>query len=89
MANEFIRRMLLNQRKRVVGSIMNHAESAFWEKLTPQERTAFRQIVLQSVGAYHDTCLDMVKSSVDDGSLIVNEEAMRMIEDIHRTVSRV
>jgi hypothetical protein len=89
MANEFIRRMLLNQRKRVVGSIMNHAEGSFWDKLSPQERAAFRQVVLQSVGVYHDTCLDMVKSSVDDGSTIVNEEAMRMIEDIHSKVSRV
>ena len=50
------------------------------------EAEAFRDKVLASIGAYHDTCLDMLKASVDDGA-VVNAEALELLRDIHGKVN--
>lgn len=85
--NQFVRNLLGEQRKRLVGSIMTYAEGDFYESLSRQQQKDFRDKVLQSVGVYHDTVLDILKSSVDDGFL-VNEEALRMIAQIHAAMNR-
>lgn len=85
MASDFVRNLLIEQRKRVVGSIMNHAERNVFPHLPPADQRAFREKVISSIGAYHDTCLDVLKASVDDGYL-VNEEALLLLRDIHSRV---
>jgi len=87
MANEFIKNLLTEQRKRLVGSIMSHAEANLYPQMTRPQQEAFREKVLSSVGAYHDTVLDILKSSVDDGT-IVNEEALRLLALIHSAVTK-
>lgn len=70
------------QRERVIASVMGHAErSAWWDKMTPAERKAFRDKVLSSVGAYHDVVLDLLRS-VDDQS-IGNPEVVRLLDLVH------
>ena len=86
--NQFVRNLLAEQRKRLVGSIMRYAEEDFYAGLSREQQVAFRDKVLTSVGAYHDTVLDILKSSVDDGTYMVNEEALRMIAQIHAAVNR-
>jgi hypothetical protein len=87
MASDFVRNLLIEQRKRLVGSIMLHAEKNLYGSMSTAQQRAFREKVLSSVGAYHDTCLDILKASVDDGS-IVNAEALTLLTEIHRVVNR-
>ena len=68
---------------------MTHAERAIYPKLTATERTAFRDKVLQSVGAYHDTLLDLLTASVDDGTLKVNEHALAAIDRMNRLAATI
>lgn len=89
MASDFVRTLLVEQRKRMVGGIMSHAEnSSWWAKLTKQEQLAFREKVLASTGAYHDVVLDCLKAAVGDGA-IVNEEAIRLIQNLHDRTARI
>lgn len=88
MASDFVRNLLIEQRKRVVGSIMTHAEKNVFPSLNAAQQRALRDKILASVGAYHDTCLDILKASVNDGT-IVNADALDMITEIHREVKRM
>lgn len=86
--NEFVRAMLQEQRRRLVGSIMEYAETNVFPHLEDYEQRAFRKKVMQSVGIYHDTVLDMVKASVNDG-FVLNEAALEAIERMHSDVRAV
>jgi hypothetical protein len=87
MASEFVRNLLVEQRKRVVSSVMTHLEKNVFPKMSETEQRATRDKVLSSIGVYHDTCLDILKASVNDGS-VVNEEALALITEIHQRVTR-
>jgi hypothetical protein len=74
------------QRARLVGSVLGHAEREVYPQLTPQQRKAFRDKVLACVGVYHDFVLDCLRAA-NKGS-VVNEEAMRLLGDIHRQLTK-
>lgn len=82
---QFVRNLLIEQRKRAVGSLMGHIETAVYPRLTVGEQKVLREKVLTTLSAYHDVCLDILKSSVADGT-VVNEEALQMLSDIHSQV---
>lgn len=84
-SNEFIRNLLIEQRKRLVSSLMEYSERNVYPKLNERERKDLREKVLASVGVYHDTCLDILKASINDGS-IVNEMAIEAISNMHKDV---
>lgn len=86
--NLFLKNMLTESRKRVVGSLMSYMEQNVYPNLTPQEQTELRAKVLTSVGAYHDCCLDMLKASVNDGS-ISNEYLLEAIYDLHDEIKNL
>jgi hypothetical protein len=67
-SNEFVRNLLIEQRKRLTGTLMKYLEAQVYPTLNPRQRTELRDKVLAAIGAYHDTCLDILKASVDDGS---------------------
>lgn len=75
---QFIKNLLAEQRRRMVASLMQHIEAHVYPHLPERERVELRQKVLTTTSAYHDICLDVLKSSVSDGS-VVNEEAMRVL----------
>lgn len=85
MAHDFARALAVEQRRRLVGSLMEFAERQLYPHLTRELQQAFRQKVMQSVGSYHDLMLDMLKASINDGS-VVNEEALSLLEEIHGLV---
>lgn len=87
MANEFVRNLLMEQRKRVVGSIMGYVEREIGPALNEKQRRDLREKVLGSVGVYHDTCLDILKASVDDG-IVPNAELLEILGDIHTDVKK-
>lgn len=86
MANEFVRNLLVEQRKRAIGSILGHFDREF--SASPmRQRQEFREKVLAAVGVYHDTCLDILKASVDDG-IVPNAEFLEKLTEIHADVKR-
>lgn len=82
MSSEFVRNILTEQRKRMLGSIMQHMEREVYPKLSRDEQRRLREKVLNSTIAYHDVCLDVLKASVNDGS-VVNEEAVRLMAELN------
>lgn len=84
---ELIRDLAAEQRKRLVASILGQAERTFKQKLTPREWADFRDKVMDSIGTYHDFLLDVIKVSRD--GMIRNEEAIRIIEQIHASQVRM
>lgn len=75
---QFARNVLNEQRRRLIGNLMQYMERNVYEHLTPDQQRELRSRVLTSVGQYHDVCLDMLKASIDDGTL-VNEDAQRLM----------
>lgn len=83
--NVFLKNLLVESRKRVVGSLMSYMEQNVYPSLGKTEQEELRQKVLNAVGAYHDTCLDMLKASVNDGS-VSNQLLLDAIYDLHDEV---
>lgn len=82
----FVRNMLVEQRKRLVGTLMRHIEREIYPKLTEAERRELRKRILTAVDSYHDVCLDMLKASVDDGS-VLNDEAARLLARLNSEIA--
>lgn len=83
---QFVRNMLIEQRKRLVGTVMTYVEKEVYPKLTEQERRALRKRMLTAIDSYHDVCLDMLKASVDDG-LLLNDEAARLLARLNTEIA--
>lgn len=80
---QFARNMLNEQRRRLVGNLMTYIESNVYRHLSPEDQRELRKRVLTAVGAYHDVCVDMLKASIDDGS-VINEDAVRLMAQLSR-----
>lgn len=83
--SQFVRNMLVEQRKRLVGTLMKYVETDVYPRLPESERHRLRKKILQSIDSYHDVCLDMLKASVDDGS-IHNDEAVRLLARLNSEI---
>ena len=83
----FIRNLLGRQRKRVVATILRHAETTFYDRLDEDERALFRTAVLNAVDQHHMACIDIVESSVNTG-LTINEDAVRAIAAFNDNMAR-
>lgn len=87
MSNEFVRNLAVEQRKRLVGTLMEYAERNLYGHLNQAQQRAYREKVLQAVGAYHDMVLDVLKASVSDGS-VTNQVALEMLAEINAKLDR-
>lgn len=85
--NAFVQNMLGQSRKRMVGSLMSYIEQNVYPSLKPEEQVALRQKVLNSVGVFFDTTLDLLKASVSDG-FVTNELVLEAIYALHDEVKR-
>lgn len=75
-------RLLAEQRKRLVASILGSAEqSPWWKNLSVEEQRAFRDKVLLGIGSFYDLCRDVIKVSNDD--TLRNEHALTLIQQVH------
>ncbi|GAB3863336.1 hypothetical protein GCM10028801_30720 [Nocardioides maradonensis] len=79
----FVRRLLGEQRKRAVASIMSAIDA---QRLPEAQRKDLRSQVMASINQYHDTCLDILKSSVDVG-FETNEAAVQAIVEFNRGIA--
>lgn len=88
MAEDMIRGLATEQRKRFIASMLNAAESTpWWGRLNPAEKSAYRDKVLACVGVYHDFMLDVLKVS-SEGSMR-NELAVGLIQQVHDSQRRL
>lgn len=85
--SDFVKNLLGENRKRLLGSLMSYMEINIYPKLSDQEKSELRNKILQSIGNYHDACLDITKASVVDG-FISNELVLEAIADMHRDLKR-
>lgn len=80
-------RVVTEQRKRCLASILGAAESSpWWGQLTRDQQVAFRQRVIDSLNVFYDLCRDVIK--VTDEDVVRNEHVIDLIEAIHTRVSR-
>lgn len=79
-----VQEYLSKRRARCVGGILGNAERAPWfKKLSHAEQEAFRSLVRDSVGSYHDSVLDLV--GAEDG-VMRNEEVITVLERVEAAV---
>lgn len=81
MADTQITRLLGERRKRLVASILGHAEREFFAKLSADEREDFRDKTLDSIDQFYDLVRDLLKISGDQ--FVVNDEALDLLRQIH------
>lgn len=88
MADDVVKRLLIEQRKRLVASVLGSLEtSSAWSRLPEPERRQLREKVLSSIGTYHDFCLDVVKVGSEDS--VRNDEALGLIQQVHASQARI
>lgn len=85
MSEVVVMRVLAEQRKRCLASILGAAESAgWWNALGRDEQTAYKESVRGALGIFYDLCRDIVR--VTEGDVIRNDHAVELIEHIHSHV---
>lgn len=80
-----IKNFLKARRDRALGSILGYAEREIFPKLTPAERTALRNLVLDSLNSYHDSVLDLMKSESDN---VRNDELISLMDRLDKHLSK-
>lgn len=85
MNDPLISKLLTERRKRLVASILGHAEREFYGALTPAQRGEFRTKVLTSVDEYTDLIRDLLKVTGED--TLVNDHALVLLGKIHDAVT--
>lgn len=79
-SDSVIRRLAVEQRKRLLASVLNAVE----QEADPRLR---RERVVAAINTYHDFMLDVIKVS-DDG-VIRNEDAIALIAQVHASQARM
>lgn len=74
-------RLIGERRKRLVATIMGHAEREFFDKLTPQQQQDFRRKTLSAIDDFADLMRDVLKITGED--VMVNSHALDLLQSIH------
>ena len=83
MADSQVKKLAVEQRKRLIAGLLNAVEQSPWYKtLSEDQRRTYRTEVMTRVGTYHDFMLDVIKVASDDDA-IVNERALELLEQVH------
>lgn len=85
---DLVRDLAVEQRRRLVGSLMDFVERQVYVYLPEENRRALRDKVLASVGVYHDFMLDVLRATVTD-DVVTNEEAIVLLRSIHQAQTRL
>jgi hypothetical protein len=77
------REFLTNTRRRVTGGLLGYVQSQQWYRSLPRaQQMELRQKVLDSIGIYHDTVLDVIKA-LDGAGGETNDAALELIREVH------
>ncbi len=81
-------KILTEQRKRLLATIMRSAEdSDWWPELERAEQETYRTQVVTAINVFYELCRDIVKAA--DSESLVNEEVVELIERIHESQRRM
>jgi hypothetical protein len=89
MADSQLVRLIGERRKRLVATVMGHAEREFYAQLTPVQQQEFRRKTLTAIDEFADLMRDVLKITSED--VVVNNHALDLLEKIHdgqRAISR-
>lgn len=75
-------RLVTERRRRLVATILGHAEREFYDRLTPLQQKEFRTKTLTAIDDFADLVRDLLKISGEE--VIVNEYALELLEKIHK-----
>lgn len=78
-------KLVTERRRRLVATVMGHAEREFFSQLTPQQQADFRRKTLAAIDDFCDLMRDLLRITGDDA--VINEHAISLLEQIHRKVS--
>lgn len=85
---EMIRTVAMENRRRLVGAVMDHFDkrvmTALPVNVRQQVKDEFREKLYQAAGQYHDFVLDVIKASLSEST--VNEVAIEMLREIHARI---
>jgi len=83
------KRLLGERRRRLVGAILGHCENADWyDELDQGEKNDLRQKVLDSIAAFYDDVLDVVKALDGDPSGVTNQAVWDVLQSIQSDLRR-
>lgn len=86
--NAPVLRLLGEQRRRCLATILTGAESsAWWPRLSDAQQAAFRDQVRNALAVFYDLTRDVVKVTEDDS--IRNELALDLIRSIHSQQTQI
>lgn len=74
-------RLITERRKRLVATIMGHAEREFFDQLTAAQQQDFRRKTLQAIDDFADLMRDVLKITGED--VVVNSHALELLTAIH------
>lgn len=81
-------RLLSEQRKRCLATILNAAEtSSWWAKLTDSQQAEYRIQVRTAIAVFYDLTRDLVKVTEDDNPR--NDLALELIRAIHNQNQKI
>lgn len=81
MADSTLVRLITERRRRLVASIMGHAEREFFDRLTPKQQQDFRRKTLGAIDEFTDLIRDVLKIGMEDAQ--VNGHALELLEALH------
>jgi hypothetical protein len=81
MADNHLARLVAERRKRLVASILGHAEREFYAQLTPEQQATFRRKTLGAVDEFCDLMRDILKISGED--VVLNQHALDLLNALH------
>ncbi len=81
-ATPLVVRLLAEQRKRCLATILNAAEaSSWWSRLSEVQQNAYRDQVRSALAIFYDLTRDVIKVSDDD--TVRNDLALDLIRSVH------
>lgn len=87
--SNLVERLLSEQRARMVAGIMGYAERELYPTMTDRQKLLFRRKVMESVGVFYDFVRDALRATSVEATahgVVLNDEAMRLLGEIHGKV---
>lgn len=81
-------RLLAEQRKRCLATILNSAESTvWWGRLSDGQQNAYRDQVRAALAVFYDLTRDLIKVTEDDSTR--NDLALDLIRSMHSQTTQI
>lgn len=87
-ATPMVMRLLAEQRKRCLATILTSAESSsWWTRLSEAQQSHFRDQVRSALAVFYDLTRDVIKVTDDD--TMRNDLALDLIRSVHTQTTRM